>query len=162
MTDSPAKLTDLPDQTPDPVPQMLEGAWDSVSEMLMEDEARWKASADSPVAKSSTAASAANGRQIHRETVGLLVHAAMEFSVRAAFAQKLGVIHPSQLQAIMQSTSGFATALVNDVKLSCTALDCDWKGKTADAGPTAKCAKCGSRAVPMQGLVLAGANGAPR
>lgn len=146
----------------DPVPEMMKAAWDSVSEMLMEDELRWKASAESPVAKSSDAAAAANGRQIARETLGLLVHAAMEYGIRAAFAQKLGAIQGPQLHALMQAVSGFSMALVNNVDLTCTGAECTWKGKPADAGPMAECPVCSSRCAPKQGLIVPAAGGMGR
>lgn len=143
----------------DPLAEMLDAAWEDVSAMLMADEQRWRAAVESPIAKSSETAKTAVGRNIQEEVMALLVHAGLEFQIRMQFAQAKKSIHPQVLQAILQSTIGFASALAREAKLTCGALVCDWTGGAAEAGPNGICPKCGSTCRASVEKQLVGADG---
>lgn len=143
----------------DPLAEMLDAAWEDVAGMLMEDEKRWRSAVNSPIAKSSDTARDAVGRNVQEEVMALLVHSALEFQIRMQFAQTKKSIHPQVLQAILQSTIGFAAALSREAKLTCGALVCDWTGGAAEAGPNGICPKCGATCRAAVEKQLVGADG---
>jgi hypothetical protein len=159
MSDLPASEASVPSKPQDPLAEMLEAAWIDVGKSITDDAERWRAAIESPIAKSSAPAKDAVARNVQEEVLALLVRSCMEFQIRSQFAQKNKSIHPQVLQAVLQSTIGFAAALSRGAKVTCGSVSCDWSGGADEAGPNGICPKCGSTCRASVEKQLVGADG---
>lgn len=139
---------DVPENKPAPVSELLEAAWASVRDMLTEDSARWEQAKASPIAQSSEPAKAAVLRGIAEEQMAALVHAALEFQMRLALAQKHRSLNMAVVGPLLSDLAGFAQAAAQGRTVTCRNAPCDFKGQAAQAGPTGACPSCGKRVTP--------------
>lgn len=150
MSDADLPVTDSEEE--DPISSMMVAAWGAVGPELEADGVRWglelKTSVDG----------AAHLRVAH-EAVSLMIRALLEASVRMQFALAQGAIGMPLVEKINLGLASFAHAVATGVRASCAGLECDWTGQAGDAGPVARCPKCGGRVAPLHKLGLVGANG---